>query len=261
MNKEKLTDLNIYNARMAKSTPDKLFFMGMIENIDTVLDYGCADGNLIYAMNLIRPQLNYCGYDIAFDMVELAELPNGQSNIFFSTKLDFLLNKLKAENTVLNLSSIIHEIYSYCGAEEINEFWNFVFNSGFRYIAIRDMMVDASVNRTARATDIKRFKDVFPQKHIDDFESYFGSITENKNFLHLLLKYKYLENWKREVKENYLPLYLEELLGLIPADKYEIHYFDHYILPYTKQQVKEDLDIDLKDKTHLKMLLSRKDSD
>jgi len=76
--------------------------------------------------------------------------------------------------------------------------------------------------------------------------------------MHFLLKYKYLQpNWNREVRENYFPLYREKLLSMIP-DNYSILYHEHFTLPYIKESVKEDLGIEIKDNTHLKLILKLK---
>ena len=93
----------------------------------------------------------------------------------------------------------------------------------------------------------------------DDFESVWGSVRENRNLVHYLLKYRFLENWDREVRENYFGLSLERLLSKIPMDKYEIVYFEDYILPYTVNKIKEDFDIELHDNTHVKLLLKKRD--
>jgi hypothetical protein len=72
--------------------------------------------------------------------------------------------------------------------------------------------------------------------------------------IHYLLKYRYTENWDREVRENYLPLTKETLISKIPSH-YEIVYQEHYTLPYIKHQVQKDCDIVLNDCTHFKILL------
>ncbi len=52
---------------------DKLFFIDKIsEPIDTVLDFGCANGILIRAMQYMFPEYSYVGYDISEDMIEKA---------------------------------------------------------------------------------------------------------------------------------------------------------------------------------------------
>lgn len=86
---------------------------------------------------------------------------------------------------------------------------------------------------------------------------YGGSLKSNRNLIHYLMKYRYKENWNREVRENYFPLSLEGLLSKIPTDQYEIVYFENYILPYTSKKVKEDFGIEIRDNTHIKLLLEK----
>jgi ribosomal protein L11 methylase PrmA len=80
-----------------------------------------------------------------------------------------------------------------------------------------------------------------------------------KDVIHYFLKYRYIENWSREVRENYLPLLIEEILLKIPSDKYRVKHFEHYALPYFKDKVSEDFDLDIKTPTHFKLLLEKYD--
>lgn len=73
------------------------------------------------------------------------------------------------------------------------------------------------------------------------------------------MKYRYKENWDREVRENYFPITLEQLLSKIPTYKYEIIYFEDYILPFTSNKIKQDFDVDIHDNTHVKLLLQLKE--
>ena len=79
-----------------------------------------------------------------------------------------------------------------------------------------------------------------------------------RDIVHYLLKYRYVTNWDREMKENYLPLLTEEILLKVPSN-YRIKYYEHYTLPYLKDKVMEDFGIDLNTKTHYKLLLERID--
>lgn len=49
---------------------------------------------------------------------------------------------------------------------------------------------------------------------------------------------------------------VEELLSSI-SPKYTIQYKKLYILPFTKNQIKKDFDIELKDTTHIKLILKK----
>ena len=67
---EKVPDLEVYVQRMQKSFMDKMFFIDKIfEPIDAILDFGCANGVLIRAMQYLFPEYEYIGYDISADMI------------------------------------------------------------------------------------------------------------------------------------------------------------------------------------------------
>lgn len=238
---------------MAKSCKDKLFFMNKISDVKNIVDFGCADGTLIREMNKVMPDIKYIGYDINPEMVRIARSKSiGNSNISFTNTFPESIYK----NSLLNLSSVIHEVYSYCSNNEIEEFWNNVFLSGFDYISIRDMCVLESVDRPTNKIDYWKLMNKVNKNQIKEFESVWGSLMQNRNFLHFLMKYKYVENWDREVKENYFPITLKELIRKITG--YEIVYIKCYCLPYTKSMVEKDFGISIKDNTHVKLLLKKR---
>ncbi|MCH5187361.1 MAG: methyltransferase domain-containing protein [Oscillospiraceae bacterium] len=250
---DKLNDIEVYVKRMQKSFMDKMFFIDKIfEPIENVIDFGCANGIMIHAMQYLFPEYNYIGYDISEDMIEKAkELVPGCE---FHTEWDEI--KTPFASSLLNISSTIHEVYSYGTEESVNEFWNRVFNSGFKYIAIRDMMLSDNIKLMSDEADVAKAKQLFPDK-LKEYEKIWGPVNIRFNLIHYLLKYSYTENWEREVRENYLPITVETLLAKIPSD-YEIVYKEHYVLPYVKQQIKKDCGIDLNDATHFKVLLKKK---
>ena len=93
---------------------------------------------------------------------------------------------------------------------------------------------------------------------LKEFERINSNIKDNHSLIHFLMKYRYVQNWDREVRENYFPITVEQVLYKIDFNKYNVVYFEHYILPFTKEKVKEDFEIELKDPTHFKLLLERK---
>ena len=251
---EKIKDYAIYNYRMKKSLLDKMFFLDkFFEPIETIVDFGCADGELIDEMNHLFPEYRYIGYDIEEEMLKIAREKN--EGIEFYDKWEDI--KVDFNKSLLNISSTIHEVYSYGTDEDVNVFWNNVFNSGFKYICIRDLMISENLTENVKDEDIEIIRNYNP-KSLKEYEDIWGSIKDKKNFVHYLLKYKYLENWSREVRENYFPITLEKLLALIPSN-YRITYSDHYTLPYTAHQIKSDFGIKLDEKTHFKLILKRVD--
>lgn len=254
---QKIKDYKVYVERMEKSIQDKLFFVDkVINDVKGVVDYGCADGTLLACLHEMNPELELTGCDIDKDMIELAKAK--VENAEFTTEADSVGFLTETEHCLLNLSSVIHEVYSYCNHKQIKKFWEFVFNSRFKYIAIRDMCVNMHDYKLANTEDVRKVLNKANEKQLMEFEKTWGMVGRLKNLIHFLLKYKYVENWDREVKEDYLPLSFNELMSKIPTDMYDIVYLDHFTLPYIAEQVKKDFDIDLRDATHVKILLRRK---
>jgi len=253
-----------YNTRMSKSMLDKIFFVDKI-NSNVIVDYGCADGSLLRLIsNFFDEQPLLLGYDIDETMIEIADEKTDKDNSFFSSNwsdIEKRVSHVDSDSKVtLVLSSIVHEVYHYSQPSEVDKFWKRVFNSDmFDYIVLRDMIPSKSVDRPSFIEDTaKIYSNFYETKELNDFESIWGSIENNKNLMHFLLKYKYLQpNWNREVRENYFPLYREKLLSMI-TDNYSILYHEHFTLPYIKESVKEDLGIEIKDNTHLKLILKLK---
>ena len=244
-----------YERRMAMSLLDKTFFADKISNCDFLVDFGCADGTLIRFLKNYFPDMNVVGYDNDYNMGK-----HGTNNVPIFTHWNSVKLKLmEAKNPALNLSSVIHEVFHYSSRGDIDKFWKQVFDSGFKYIIIRDMMPSRSIDRPSNINDVKKIYHKFlHSKALSDFEGIWGSVESNRQLIHFLLKYKYIEpNWDREVRENYLPISREDLLAIIP-NEYDVLFHEHYVLPYILQSVKNDVDIEIKDPTHMKLILERK---
>ena len=251
----KIEDLNIYLTRMQRSILDKMFFIDKVfEPFGYILDFGCANGELIKAMLPMFPDYKYVGYDISAEMIKAArENVNGAQ--FFDNWNDL---DIPFGDSLINISSTIHEVYSYCTDEDIDIFWERVFGSGFRYIAVRDMMFSAAADRPADSSQLKVLRASGYAEWLDSFEAVWGRIETQRQLVHFLLKYKYTQNWDREVHENYFPITTEKLLERIP-DSYRIVLKDEFTLPYTSWQIRKDFGFELKEHTHLKLILERKD--
>lgn len=155
---------------------------------------------------------------------------------------------------------MIHEVYSY-GPESVDDFWNMIWGYEPDYVAIRDMMVSETSSRPSCPHSAMRIRQVFSKidggpEFIRKHEANWGSLNDNWSLIHFLLKYRYISNWDREVNENYLPISVEKLLNIIPSN-FDIHYSDHYTLPYIKGEVWKDFYIQLQDSTHFKLILRR----
>lgn len=133
---------------------------------------------------------------------------------------------------LLVLSSVIHEIYSYKDDfyDDVGVFWSNIKRCKFKAIAIRDMSiggnaftsvpVDATLwvyENVFKSSDI-HFKGHTMLSITESFEDVWGAICDVENrkvdvhrLVHFLIKYRYQENWDREVKEDYLPVSQDKL--------------------------------------------------
>ena len=88
------------------------------------------------------------------------------------------------------------------------------------------------------------------------FESCWGSLNDNWSLTHFLLKYRYQAEWERELRENYLPISVERMLGLVPTE-YTPTFIEHYTLPFLRERVMADFGIQLQERTHFKLILKK----
>ncbi len=254
-----IVNLDKYNVSMQKSLEDKLYFLDYLEGVECFVDFGCADGTLLRAVHERRPELKLVGIDMNHDMVDLccSKLPEAQ--IVWSKYPTYSRNNFNHMTNALNLSSVIHEVYAYGRPADIDKFWAAVKMWGYDYIFIRDMTYSPEDYSFSYTCNVDKVRELANPQQLEDFEREWGSITIQKNLKHFLLKYRYLGNWERELKEQYLPLTKEQLIALL-ADKYECIYLKDYILPYHAQKVHDDFGITLHSNTHLQAIFKRKNT-
>ena len=146
LNMNPIINLDKYTTSMKTTLSDKLFFTELIES-DIYVDFGCADGSTLKALQNIYPNKILIGYDINEDMIQLAK-SNTSRILYFSNQTELMnyLNKYKHLSKCLILNSVLHEVYTYSSKEELEEFYQFVFSNIFDYISIRDMMCSNVTN-------------------------------------------------------------------------------------------------------------------
>ena len=249
-----ISNMEVYNAGMRKSMLDKIWWMDkMDDSVNTVLDYGCADGALLSIVHEMNPELILYGYDFNKDMLNLAcnNVPDG----YFSDIYGIINTSVKENEVVLVASSVFHEIENY--SHDVTSEYERIFNNDYKYIAIRDMFVSEKSCGISDQLTVAKVRQQFSYDKIKEFESFTGPIDCNRNLLQFFLTYRYEANWDREVRENYFPHTIEQFLSKIP-DHYEVVYFEHYTLPFLREQVQKDFGVQLTDPTHGKILLRLK---
>lgn len=254
-------DLQSYIDGMSLSIQDKLFFANKL-NFDVIVDFGCADGTFLESLMRSNPNVKIIGYDLDDTMLDQARKRLGNKALLTSDWDEAIRAISHHKSPLLNLSSVIHEVYSYSSGSVIKKFWDEqVFGDDFKWITIRDMIPSLEIGREERTMfkdDIKKVRNKTDKFYLNSFEERWGSINDNyRTFIHYLLKYRYTDNWEREVNEDYLPVSLETVKTKIP-NNYKIVYEQDFLLNFLKQQVKKDFNVQLTHSTHTKMIIQNK---
>lgn len=251
----------VYNKGMARTIVDKIFFLAHID-ADVFVDFGCGNGETLRAISNFVPESLCIGYDISLEMIDEAK-KTSPDDFVFTNSLEYvtrivLEQKKKGRKVCLILSSVIHEIYSYSCPEEIYNFWQFVNDIPFNYIAIRDMTY-STLDDKFSDIELNHLKQVASSKfnkEINEFTEQWGALEDRHNALHFLLKYQYKDNWDREVKENYLPVSYSRFFTKLR--NYKPLYQHRYALPYIKKCVMRDFGLELRFPTHCQLIFERK---
>lgn len=256
----KITNYDIYNYNMELSLDDKLFFLDKVD-FDVIVDFGCANGVLLEKIAKYRPGVKIIGYDLDYAMLQICTKANIPSDALLTDDWNKVISEIsKYEKPLLNLSSVIHEVYSYSPGS-VNEFWNEnVFGSNFKYIVVRDMIPSKkidSIDMSGYRRDVSRVRELSDPETLNSFEGHWGSIdSDYRTFMHYLLKYRYKINWTRELLENYLPISIEDVIQKIPSN-YKIKQNEQFIVPFIKEQAYKDFGIKMDQNTHTKLILEK----
>lgn len=240
-----IADNDIYLLNMSKSFGDKAWFLEYVSpEIDTFVDFGGGAGQFCEFVQKHTKQ--FVKYIIIDNNPSFASQAAEKGFLTF-TGLDELLKsgEFDPEKSLLNMSSVIHEVYSYADEfyDDVGVFWTDIKKCGFKQIAIRDMSVNDSDYKDVPEKSICWiYENVFKDDSIvighgsvrrplselcDEFEDRWGAIcdvqtgrVDVKRLIHFLIKYRYVENWDREVNENYLPVTQDKLQKLLTGMGY-----------------------------------------
>lgn len=238
----------IYLSRMSKPLQEKLKVAKYIsKSCKSVLDVGCADGTITLALADMFPNTNFVGIDLDENFIKVAQEKIGErKNISFECV--YLRERLAQEQKfdVVLFCSVLHEFFSY--GEGISSIVKAlsdareILNMGGE-VVIRDMLLyeyaaKSQLWLTEIVGKIKSKSEMTPL--IDDFERYFGKITNVKQANHFLLKYMYADNWQREVKENYVPVSFETYDKIFELLDMEVRFQRSSTIPFLKDKWRAD---------------------
>lgn len=257
----------LYAQRMAQSLPEKLFFVENfgLDGVEAIVDFGCADGALLASLAPVLPGVHRIGYDLS--ELAVARAAKRTDGAFFSDwdALEAHLAQLRRagiHKIGLVASSVLHEVYAYGGQAAGEQFWHRLLDGPFTHFALRDMTISASEigqdDGALRPALLTACRAAGCLDLLTQFETRWGQVTTRERRTHFLLKYRYRENWARELGENYLPITAEEIEGRV-ARGFKIERFDHARLPFLEGQAQKDLGTGFPCATHLKLIARKSD--
>lgn len=257
---EPIKDYKVYLDRMDASLIDKCWWVDKIpDDIDTVVDFGCAAGHLKKALDVLCPnRFRYIGIEVDNTLYEACvksgiEVYSTMANTVMKTDIDL-------DHTVLVMNSVIHELLTYdLGAWTKLKAMNIL---GFKYIAIRDMHIPPEHCQMTLPTQFKLIERIKESPYGQQWND-FCKVVEDREKLYrtstiaiteFLLKYRYKENWTRECYEQYLWNWSELIFK-----SYSRQEEQRFYIPFLKQKIYEDFKAVLAIPTHIRLLLERID--
>ena len=253
-------DMNTYLTRMDASLPDKCWWLDHIpDTISTVIDFGCAAGNLKTTLDELAPgRFNYIGIDNSPDMLAICKDKG------LAAYGDISEARYDPAKTILVLNSVIHEILHYMSKEDSFTLLSQLCELSIKYIAIRDMNIGHSRDSKCSFIVSKILQSRFAAKWEDYINQNPHSVVptvdqENVRVKEFLLKYWYEENWERERDEQYL--FNIGILGeywLFINPEYQIVHDSDFYIPWVRNKIHDDFGVWYDEPTHKKMLLKLK---
>lgn len=268
---DKIDDMRAYLSGMSTTLRDKCWWIDKIPaEIDTVVDYGCAQGDLAIMIDSIAPnRFSYIGVDNSEEMLALARHNFGFHHpapikTCFFRELSEAACRCDPAKTVLVLNSVMHEIFSYLTPAEQKILFIQFFDIGFRAIAIRDMYVPSFDSPCAPAI-LEKLPMIQNSRHAllwkEFYRAYPYSNVLPVAITEFLLKYRYVSNWSRELKEVYLWPWLTTLIldGYLDAGSYRKTEDESFGIPFIQKKIREDFGFDWPYMTHRKVLLCKEE--
>ena len=244
-----MVDPEGYLQRLAAGLHDKLRVARYLpSSAAAVLDVGCADGALTLAMAARYPAVRFVGIDLHADFIAAATeharraaLPNVEFRRVYLREL--LAEPARFDCVVF--ASVLHEFWTY--GEGISSVLKALADAHELLRAggttiIRDMILEDYAQAATLHVASMRAR-VLASTHaaiLHEFEAYWGPAEHLAGINHFLLKYRYQENWARELPEHYVPVTAERYLSIFALLGMQVQTHARYLLPFLRERWLED---------------------
>lgn len=236
--------LHRYNAGLRRSMGSKLFWLNEVplESLATVVDFGCADGSMLKAIDGTLPEdCIKIGVDSNPAMLRAAESNYWEGDMwtgYLSDAHPHLADLPPGRTSCLILSSVLHEIEG-----DVEDFWQEVERMKFDYIVVRDMAVSEVAFRRTLSTEWLKaraglsaeewaiMQDVKDRHHPEELHL----VPSVASHIHGLLKIVHKQDYATEAHEHYLRKTSEEYYRMFTAGPYVPLSFASTVTPFFKR--------------------------
>ena len=240
---------DVYYKKMSEALEEKIDYIiedfGKTDNnVNVIVDIGCGDGLLIKTLSQLFPSKTFIGVELE-GVVKMLKKENSLKNVKYMSTEDFLESPtVKHYNPVgysVIFSSVLHEIFTF--EEKPIDFFKTLIRRAER-IYIRDMFftdtgVDFELDGYYNANSWK-YEAV--KEHSFNFNGYY---IYNKCITEFLLKQRYDENWKEELKEFYFSTPFQQLNILLNLSDFKNIKFEPYMNNYLLDAVFKETGVKL----------------
>lgn len=243
-----------YNKSMASSIKDKCWWVDLIPtNIDTVIDYGCATGELFdYIHSNFKGRfIRFIGIDNNNEMLNNARKRNIPNAVFYNSINDI---DVDGKRTIIIFNSVLHEILTYDGKASLEYILSIVKKKEISVVAVRDMFYSGIDYETRKEIE-KFYKSTKKPSSWKSHIAHCRFKNKSKLLQEYILKYRYNENWEREVREQYLWNWYFIIKNNL-SNYFTVRNFN-FRIPEQIKNIKNELGIIWTSNTHKKALFIR----
>lgn len=220
-----MRDFLEYYKSMGANITEKIDFVIdelKVNKYQTVIDFGCADGQVLRALAPLFPNITFVGYDINRTVIENNIKLNSIDNINYVYNIKQIT--YSSDLTMVMFSSVLHEVFTFLNTFEISKILDFV--KDMKAIAIRDMFFHKQKDSPEVYKDdgSEIFKK-FQEYHKTNRDEIIGA----ENIVEYLLKKRYLTNFNEEVKEKYFSVPWKELKYTFHSQGFRQVYLNEYM--------------------------------
>ena len=252
--KYKISDVEHYVSEMKKPLADKLWFLEHVW-VESMLDIGTADATIpIHLSDLFKHDFKCYAYEPDYNLYWMGNVAANATNnngkyegrVFIYNKFREYLNVVKSKKQIdlINLSSVLHEVYNgYSGG--VIDLFRIIKESDARYISIRDMKLKHLNFSDSLYMEIpEKYKEKWQewQECHDGAHDGGHDCCYDDKLIQFLLKYRYDVNWEAEVREDYFATDWDEIDKILRILGYKKVMEKNYTPDFIKNDVQKTFD-------------------